>query len=342
VNGPTSNWWSRLACLVGIWVFQAALAGPSALAQGRQSPAPGDLAMPTGSQPEPTFRPSDTPLLQQPHSLATDWIPGEPSGQPKVDGAMAGGHSGCDRSACDRSEGEGWGEGCWWPNHLGTRLLHSDVWQRLAIFHPTSMLRHSSTSPRATGKGEPLVGTSWLNRPYYAGWFLGPIFGASPVDGMDQGNGAFGGLILGWDMDHYWGTQLRFGWAAMQLTDRDFPQRIRNNDVFITDLSLLYYPWGDSRWRPYGLLGLGAASFSFADQRWVGHDPTLLGMPFGGGLKYQFRRWWAFRAEVLDNVAFGSEGLNTMHNVSLTIDMEVRWGARPKSYWPWQSERHIW
>ena len=101
------------------------------------------------------------------------------------------------------------------------RLWHGQVWQSLALLHPSSLFRHSSTSPRAIGKGQPLLGTSWLNRPYYAGWFVGPIFGDSPIDGMDQDNGAFGGLLLGWDMDHYWGTQLRFGWAAMRLTDRD-------------------------------------------------------------------------------------------------------------------------
>lgn len=341
VNGPTSYRWSGAAYLVGIIMCQLSLAHLSAMAEGRQRLIQDDLAV-TGRFPGAPLRRDDAPLLHQPSSLATDWVAGYGDGQPMPDAAPSDGNDGETRWSCDSSSGQACRSCWWWPGHLCGRFCHGRVWQKLTLFRPASMFRHSSTSPRAIGKGEPLLGTSWLNRPYYAGWFLGPMFGDSPIDGMDQGNGAFGGLVLGWDVDHYWGTQLRFGWAAMRLTERDSPQRIRNDDVFISDLSLLYYPWGDSRWRPYGLLGLGLASFSFADQRWIGHDTTLLGMPFGGGLKYQFRRWWAIRAEVLDNVAYGSEGLNTMHNVSLTIDMEVRWGAKPKSYWPWRPERRVW
>jgi len=187
-----------------------------------------------------------------------------------------------------------------------------------------------------------LVGTSWLNRPYYAGWFIGPMFGDDPVaGGTEHGNDAFGGLLLGWDYDHYWGTQLRFGWATLGLIDDDSRRR-HSNDLFLSDLSLLYYPWGDSRWRPYLLLGLGGANFDFVDHRQNSHEATLLALPFGGGVKYQFRRWMAMRAEILDNVAFGSEGLRTMHNVSLVLGVEVHWGAKPKSYWPWRPGRHVW
>jgi hypothetical protein len=169
------------------------------------------------------------------------------------------------------------------------------------------------------------------------------MFADDPIaGGMDQGNDAFGGLLLGWDYDHYWGTQLRLGWAALQLTDRETPQRRHNDDIFLADLSLLYYPWGDSRWRPYALLGLGAAGFDFTDHLGNGRDTTLLALPYGIGVKYQFRRWMAMRAEILDNLAFGSEGLSTMHNVSLTLGVEAHWGATPKSYWPWRPGRHVW
>jgi hypothetical protein len=50
----------------------------------------------------------------------------------------------------------------------------------------------------------------------------------------------------------------------------------------------------------------------------------------------------AWRLEILDNIAWGDNGLATMHNFSFTLGMELRLGARPNSYWPWRSARTVW
>ncbi|OHB74911.1 MAG: hypothetical protein A2W31_00335 [Planctomycetes bacterium RBG_16_64_10] len=278
----------------------------------------------------------ESPTLAQPRSLCgarpADGPADEPVSDPCPDSPDL-----AQPCCCRCWPGQGWLD--IWPEGLwcdcAVHLL--EPWQL------GRLLRHSSKDPPHVGKGQPLIGTSWLNRPYYWGWFLGPLFGDEPIaGGMEQSNDVFGGALLGWDCDHYWGTQLRLGWAALQLTDPDAQWHRQDNDVLLADLSLLYYPWGDSRWRPYLLLGMGAAHFNFADHLGRGHDTFLFGLPYGGGLKYQVRRWMAVRAEVLDNLAPGAEGLSTMHNVSLTMGVEVHWGGTPKSYWPWHPGRHVW
>ena len=193
------------------------------------------------------------------------------------------------------------------------------------------------------GRGSPLVGISWLNRPLHFDWFVGALFGDDPIRGeVRQGTDFFGGYRVGADLDHYWGTELRAGWGQLNASNVQGPPRTRRSDVFISDVSVLYYPWGDARWRPYAQLGLGVANFDFVDQNGFGRNETLVGMPIGGGVKFQFRRWLAMRADVLDNMAFGGNRLSTMHNVSLTIGFEIHWGARRPSYWPWQPSRHTW
>jgi hypothetical protein len=43
-------------------------------------------------------------------------------------------------------------------------------------------LRHSSTHGRHVEHGEPLVGTSWRNRPFYVGGEIGPMWFTQPLD----------------------------------------------------------------------------------------------------------------------------------------------------------------
>ena len=50
----------------------------------------------------------------------------------------------------------------------------------------------------------------------------------------------------------------------------------------------------------------------------------------------------AWRLELVDNLAFGADGVDTMNNVAFTAGMDLRLGARPSSYWPWRSSRRIW
>jgi hypothetical protein len=189
---------------------------------------------------------------------------------------------------------------------------------------------------RAIGLGDPLIGTSWLNRPFHVGWMFGGLFGDELIDGrVAQHEDMVGGYRVGWDFDHYWGVEGRFLFANLDFTDQDDTSVARTCRNHYWDADLLYYPWGDSRWRPYASLGLGLDDFQFRDANGTFIDKTLFALPVGIGVKYFWQNWLALRVSVTDNVAFGSGPLDTMHNVSLTGDVEVHFGGRRTSYFPW-------
>jgi len=181
---------------------------------------------------------------------------------------------------------------------------------------------------RHVGRGEPLEGTSWRNRPWHIGWFYGSL------NGVDQHTGQFGGYRLGYDVAHYWGIEGRFAFANLEVADTGAEQNGRTSRDWYGDLDLLYYPWGDSAWRPFFSWGLGWGSFRFVDERNRPIKDTTFMMPFGIGLKYYFRNWLAQRVDALDNLAFSSQTVDAMHNLSLTFGMELHLGGPRRSYFP--------
>lgn len=200
--------------------------------------------------------------------------------------------------------------------------------------------RHSSTHGRHRDRGNPLQGTSWLNRPYHVDWFVGPLLGDELIRGrVNQENVLLGGLRIGWDFDYYWGMEWRYGRAdpnAQFATPQAQPNEVSYS---VSDISLIYYPWGDSKVRPYCLLGLGAAQIDFLDDTGINRNSTLLTTPLGIGIQFQQWSWMLWRLEILDNISYGDGSIATMHNVSFTAGMEIRLGARPSSYWPWRASR---
>ena len=220
---------------------------------------------------------------------------------------------------------------------------------------------------RHRGLGHPLQRESWLYRPFSAGWFMGMVQGTRLIDDwVGQQRGFVGGYRLGWDSDYYWGGELRYAFASVQLFDSpraiqaqraaddargwaaNDPRRQRfdpRRDANLKhwDLNVLYYPWGDSQWRPYLLVGVGAAQVTFIDRLSNEFDKAVFAMPLAAGLKYRCNDWLALRFEVADNVAFGGgSGFNTLHNLSVTGGVEIRFGGTRKSYWPWNPGRHYW
>lgn len=202
---------------------------------------------------------------------------------------------------------------------------------------------HSSTEGRFVDKNVPLNFSSWLNRPFHVDWFVGPLLSDSPDKSnlIRQTNELFGGLRFGWDFDYYWGTEWRFGWADPQVFYEGSSDR-QPGQYFVSDVNILYYPWGDTRVRPFFVGGLGVSEIGSIHRDGGGLEATLLGMPFGMGVQFQQTPWMAWRAEIMDNLAWGSEGVSTTHNVSFTAGMEIRYGARKPSYWPWRTSRNSW
>jgi hypothetical protein len=180
-------------------------------------------------------------------------------------------------------------------------------------------------------------------------------------DWVTEERGVFGGLRVGKDFDRYFGAEMRLAFGSARLhdspravaaqlalpgqaqshQDNPFDNR-RNVEMFLWDVDLLLYPWGDRLWRPYLFVGLGTTHIDFNDR--VGHvyAPTMLGMPFGAGLKYHCADWLALRFECADNVAFGNGGVNTLQQISIVGGAEIRLGGSRKQYWPWTPGRNYW
>jgi hypothetical protein len=190
----------------------------------------------------------------------------------------------------------------------------------------------------------------WIDRPFSAGLFVGPIVGSPLMDDwVGQQTGTLAGLRLGWDMDDDWGVEMRFASANIPVYDsqqaiaaqqNEDPQYLfvgtRNADHFLWDIDVLYYPWGDAALRPYLLFGLGTARIKFMDRLETHYARILAGMPVGLGVKTRLNDWLVFRVECTDNIAFaGGSIFQTQHNASLTGALEVRLGRSKTTYWPW-------
>lgn len=188
---------------------------------------------------------------------------------------------------------------------------------------------------RHLGIGDPLQGTSWLNRPLSIGVFAGGIFNSDLINGhVLQNNTSMVGARLGWDFDHYWGTEIRYAFANPNVTDTSHVS-LGDSNNYLVDLSLMYYPLGDTRWRPFAQFGLGQARFSFKDDLGNSVDNSLFGMPIGVGLKYYASPTFAGRVEFMDNIAFGTGNLATQNNFSLSMGFEYRFGGKRPMYYPW-------
>ncbi len=204
-------------------------------------------------------------------------------------------------------------------------------------------LRHSSTCGRNAGLGIPLVGTSWLNRPYYLGGEIGTIWLTRPVnDDLTTDIDMFGGVFGGCDWDYYWGTELALHRATPELINENARDADRGDRLMELTASLMYYPWGDALFRPYWRCGIGATEIDYPTDAGHRRDEELWTIPVGVGLKYPVRRWLAARAEFADQLALGNHGVATQHDLTLTFGLEWRFGAHPQSYWPWNPSRHIW
>ncbi len=194
---------------------------------------------------------------------------------------------------------------------------------------------------RHMGLGRPLIGTSWLNRPWFVGGFLGGLLADDLISGeVESNNSFFLGGRLGWDFDHYWGMEGRYAYSHPQISDPSGNSFDRSRDYFI-DVSLAYYPWGDSQWRPFFSWGFGLQTFRFWDQDDDQISQSLLSMPIGIGIKFYHSPWHTMRLDLYDNIAFGDGRLSSMQNFTLAAGVEFRFGCRPTSYFPWHGSTSL-
>jgi hypothetical protein len=195
---------------------------------------------------------------------------------------------------------------------------------------------------RAVGWGRPLLGTSWQNRPWNAGWFLGGIFGSPLIDHkVNQKGGFYGGYRVGFDYDFYWGLETVLGASSIGLSEPGRIGQPGTNDYWNLDANLHYYPWGDSAWRPFFTVGFGMASSAFYDRHNNRIDQVELATPIGVGLKYRWLNWVAFRTDLTDNIVYGRDKVETNSEFSWTAGVEMSFGGVRRSYWPWNPGRVI-
>ena len=231
-------------------------------------------------------------------------------------------------------------------------IEEEDCEEETAIWHDPSVktvdwmrhfgLRHSSSDGRYIGRGVPLEGTSWLNRPFHADWFVGTLLGDELTQHVNLNNELFAGVRIGYDFDYFWGLDWRFGWSNPDVDIDGLSTQNRNGSYFISDVDLKYYPWGDSKVRPFWLMGMGMTHIEFSNLSGVSHNVTLATLPLGVGVEFPQFPWLAWRLEVIDNIAFGADGVETLNNFAFTAGMEWRFGAKPQSYWPWRPGRKLW
>ncbi len=203
---------------------------------------------------------------------------------------------------------------------------------------PRMSMQFSIPDERHQGKGDPLVGTSWINRPIHVDLLSGGLFTGELVSGSANAtNGILVGTRIGWDLNHYLGGEFRLAQADVGLEGN-----YDRADIRFYDVSFLYYPWGDSRLRPFTTFGMGISQFTFTDPQALPAKDTLMQMPFGLGFKYLARPNLSLRMEFLDNLAFGSSLMRTQNNLSLTGGMELRLGGQRRNYFPFSSSSRIW
>lgn len=185
----------------------------------------------------------------------------------------------------------------------------------------------TSDAHRATAAGRPLQGTSWLANSHSAGMFLGVIGGAALIDDhLEQSVGGLFGLRFGIDYDHRWGLEKRFGFAQMNVYDLIQHQR-QIVSLELGDVDWMFYPWGDTLWRPYMSTGVGLAHFNYESETGRHIDRLLIGLPFGIGLKYFWNEGVAVRFEIVDNLMLGTREISTMNNLAVLLGIEFRYSG---------------
>lgn len=284
-------------------------------------------AVPVGAQ----FPVSPAPSVRRPPALqAGEQIPTPPDDESPIAPLIQPSHSAeFSQHPAEHLPPEHWpGEA---PAHAYSQQSLLPAW--FAHTDPNDPERH-------WGWGDPLVGTSWRNRPWYVGFFFGGVLADDLIDDrVSQNNGAFFGARLGCDFDHYWGIEGRYAFARLNTTNAAGLQFDDSYDYWL-DVSILHYPWGDTRIRPYLQAGLGFSTYRFTDTAVI-HDSALT-LPLGGGVKYFYSPWCSLRFDVTDNLSFGTGTLDTMHNLSFTAGVEFRFGGRRPSYFPWHGGTALW
>lgn len=223
-----------------------------------------------------------------------------------------------------------------WGNPDAKPAAMEEAPRGLWRFVPTGMVPffgpRTSERQRYSGYGPKLIDTSWLARPLNVGLFAGGIDGDPLVPGrVDQWTTFYGGLQYGWDYDHRWGIEKRLGYAPLRVSDLNVSSPPRSGNAVFGEYRLMYYPWGDTQWRPFVAGALGGADFHFTNDHGHHGGRTMFLTSFGAGIKYLASERLAWRMEIVDLLTYGQGELATMNNFSFVGGFEYRFNL-PKRW----------
>ncbi len=176
----------------------------------------------------------------------------------------------------------------------------------------------------------------WRDRPFSGGYAVGAMAGDPFHSG--HGDDAVGLAIAkryGWDFADHWGVETRLTDAWLNDSTRFNPAAAQTERALLWDLDLMFYPWRETKFRPFFALGAGLVDFNIIEANSQHVSQVLANVPFGLGAKYPIKDWLVLRADLIDNLTIGGGGLPTMHNVSLMGGVEVRFGDLRKHFLPW-------
>lgn len=190
----------------------------------------------------------------------------------------------------------------------------------------------------------PLQGQSWRYRPYSLSGFVGGMFGDDMQDHhLEQQAAAIIGGRVGWDIDRYFGGEVRSWYSNPATKFRPATADQLEAHLFALDFDLLYYPWGETQLRPYLMAGLGFVDVVYHDQPTTKVDDMMLSIPFGIGVKYRLDNRFVLRGEFIDNYSLQGSVTDEMHNLAVTMGLEVRFGGGDRrSYYPWNPRLSAW
>jgi hypothetical protein len=183
----------------------------------------------------------------------------------------------------------------------------------------------------------PNIEEDWFGRPVYGGAYAGWLLGDEIIRSQLQLEpGLLTGVRFGQDYGRRWAMETNIAYAMAEVTNLEGPELRRDADLFMADTSVVFSRYATKRLRPYLSAGLGTAYLDVIDHQGNALREFVPLAPLGAGFQYRYDDFLVLRVDLRDNLTLGKQsGLETMHNLTLSGGLELRFGISPNVYYPW-------
>lgn len=287
--------------------------------------------------PAPTPAPRRMTTPRSSPNVSPQWMPDRGAGPPPADyGSLSGQFQPAPTDAYGQEYSDDFGEAAYGDEFGADAVDYGmgagfqplrNVWRRFNAKHNV-----------------PLLGQSWRYRPFSLSGFVGGMFGDDMQDRhLEQQASVVAGWRAGWDMGAYIGGEVRSWYSNPATKFHPATNDQLEAHLFALDVDVLYYPWGETRLRPYFMAGVGFVDVVYHDQPTTKVDDMMLTLPFGVGVKYRLDNRFVLRSEFIDNFSLQGSVTDDMHNLAITMGLEVRFGGGDRrSYYPWNPQLSAW